>query len=478
MQLPGTPIKPRRSRKGWYVLAGFIALVLAAPFLIGWVNTWLRNRALEAIIREIEADDPRWRWRDLIAEIDVLPDDQNSAKQIEKVDALMKKATFDLGPNWRDPKYNNARLRPDQIELLHAAFAKHDPQALVEARKLKDMPRGAFPIEDAETPFFKIRLDSAQATRSTFALLQHDAMRRSQEGDHAGAADSCQALLNASGSLMKQPFLIAFLIRCAGQAISVDTIERTLGHGELDDTTLTTLQTLLEREIADDAYGLALRGERAGCQQTYEMLSDGRMSISELTNGVGANAGAMDRLVDHFPGLLLGKYPEFLRTMNEQIRASKLKDAERSAALSKVVADVRSNRNILAMMLLPASEKVLEASDRTQASMRCTLAALAVERYRIKHGRWPDSLETVRQAGFLKAIPTDPYDGKPLRAKRVPTGFVVYSLGLDRIDNGGVINRSNPRTRNTDLGFELWDPPHHRGTPPPPEEEKGAGPPG
>ena len=31
MQPPGTPIKPHRSRKGWYVLAGFIALVLAAP---------------------------------------------------------------------------------------------------------------------------------------------------------------------------------------------------------------------------------------------------------------------------------------------------------------------------------------------------------------------------------------------------------------------------------------------------------------
>jgi len=34
-------------------------------------------------------------------------------------------------------------------------------------------------------------------------------------------------------------------------------------------------------------------------------------------------------------------------------------------------------------------------------------------------------------------IPTDPFDGKPIRFKKLTKGYVVYSIGKDAKDNGG-----------------------------------------
>ena len=72
-----------------------------------------------------------------------------------------------------------------------------------------------------------------------------------------------------------------------------------------------------------------------------------------------------------------------------------------------------------------------------QANMRSAVAALAAERYRLKQGQWPKSLDALVTAGLLKTVPLDPFDGEPLRLKRLPTGVVIYSVGPDRTDNGG-----------------------------------------
>src|SRR5438132_477228 len=90
---------------------------------------------------------------------------------------------------------------------------------------------------------------------------------------------------------------------------------------------------------------------------------------------------------------------------------------------------------------------------RTGCSPACAATAVAAERYRLKHEHWPKSLDDLVQAGFLKEVPKDPYDGKPLRLKRTATGLIIYSCGRDRVDDGGVLNRANPMAANTDSGF-------------------------
>jgi hypothetical protein len=65
--------------------------------------------------------------------------------------------------------------------------------------------------------------------------------------------------------------------------------------------------------------------------------------------------------------------------------------------------------------------------------------ASALERYRLKNGRFPSSLSDLVPA-FLQSVPHDVIDGKPLRYA-CPDGlhFKLYSVGLNGIDDHGAL---------------------------------------
>ena len=54
---------------------------------------------------------------------------------------------------------------------------------------------------------------------------------------------------------------------------------------------------------------------------------------------------------------------------------------------------------------------------------------------------------------FLAEVPTDPYDGRPIRMRHVDGGLVLYSIGRDRKDDGG--RPAEPGAEDGDLVFRL-----------------------
>jgi len=70
------------------------------------------------------------------------------------------------------------------------------------------------------------------------------------------------------------------------------------------------------------------------------------------------------------------------------------------------------------------------------ASLRCAITGIAVERYRLENGQRPHALaELVPQ--HIEEVPTDPFSGEALRYKQTENGYIVYSVGPDREDDGG-----------------------------------------
>ncbi len=68
--------------------------------------------------------------------------------------------------------------------------------------------------------------------------------------------------------------------------------------------------------------------------------------------------------------------------------------------------------------------------------------AVAIERFRRANGdRLPARLDEVTPA-FLDKIPFDPFSGKPMLYRVEDGGYVVYSVGPDRKDDGGVTSRA------------------------------------
>ena len=57
---------------------------------------------------------------------------------------------------------------------------------------------------------------------------------------------------------------------------------------------------------------------------------------------------------------------------------------------------------------------------------------------------------------FLEEVPTDPFDGIPLRYKQLIKGYLLYSIGEDGVDDGGVRNKDRDEAEvERDIRFKV-----------------------
>ena len=83
----------------------------------------------------------------------------------------------------------------------------------------------------------------------------------------------------------------------------------------------------------------------------------------------------------------------------------------------------------------------------TDTARELILTAIALKRYQIAHQHYPARLDEL-VPDFLRAIPLDPMDRKPLRYHPNPDGtFLLYSIGEDGVDDGG--DPMPPKTAST-----------------------------
>ena len=71
-----------------------------------------------------------------------------------------------------------------------------------------------------------------------------------------------------------------------------------------------------------------------------------------------------------------------------------------------------------------------------RATARLYALTLAAAAFQARTGQYPQSAAGLVPV-YIAEIPTDPFDGKPLRLKPVPGGLILYSVGSDGEDNGG-----------------------------------------
>lgn len=112
---------------------------------------------------------------------------------------------------------------------------------------------------------------------------------------------------------------------------------------------------------------------------------------------------------------------------------------------------------------------LLGRTAEAEACRRILITAIALERYHGKNGSYPDSLADL-PPDFLKIPLPDFMDGQPLRYRHTDDRcFILYSVGLDGVDNGGKMRRSwretgldrPPRPGTPEAEFDLvWPRPN------------------
>jgi hypothetical protein len=107
-------------------------------------------------------------------------------------------------------------------------------------------------------------------------------------------------------------------------------------------------------------------------------------------------------------------------------------------------------------------QMVGQSRDRDLAKMRLLICDLAIRAYSLEHGRNPAKLADLVPA-YLPAVPQDPFSGGPLVYRLKPTGYLLYGVGVDGVDDGG---RSSGPGGLEDGGDILLDDPPSPPTPP------------
>jgi hypothetical protein len=74
---------------------------------------------------------------------------------------------------------------------------------------------------------------------------------------------------------------------------------------------------------------------------------------------------------------------------------------------------------------------------RVEAARDVVVTAIALKRFQLKHGQWPETLDKLVPE-FLPSVPIDIDDGKPLKYRPNADGtYLLYSVGEDGVDDGG-----------------------------------------
>lgn len=188
---------------------------------------------------------------------------------------------------------------------------------------------------------------------------------------------------------------------------------------------------------------VGLRGEELATTATLLDLAEGKLD---------ANISGMGRAAGLYRVLYLASDLDAARLLFDAARAP-IEDRK---------VDVRWLDVEHAPMSMPAKRLIPPLSLLTRskcpeylATTRCASLCIALTQYRLAHGNYPTALDELVPT-YIAAIPSDPFDDKPLRYRVEGGAAVVYSIGSDLRDDGGKISSPTGAPRAAeDIGLEL-----------------------
>jgi hypothetical protein len=142
-----------------------------------------------------------------------------------------------------------------------------------------------------------------------------------------------------------------------------------------------------------------------------------------------------------------------IMAMNEAMIRVPLREADTNAPLleAKALASSTASRLRYAELLplIPSLQREAEIAERTLGQRDGLLVGLALEMYHREHQHYPDTLAQLTP-GLLPQVLPDRITGDPLKYRLIDGKPLVYSVGVDRIDDHGRVPFRNGKPAPTD----------------------------
>ena len=349
------------------------------------------------------------------------------------------------------------------------ALSKYDP-VIEELRVASRLPASRFPLEYTNESPADILLPHLSALKGCAQVLQLRSLAELQNGQPDKALNDVTLALQLAGKINTEPFLISHLVRISMVQLALQPVWEGLARQQWFDAQLVALDAELAglNFLAD--YQLSLHGE-LGCQDgEVEHLRRHPEELRDLVYNFGDNSSEPRVYVPE--GLIVRLVPAGWFYQN-QLRCDRMMvnyfipvaDLSQSIFVPSLArqgdaaleADTKPATpfNLLERLMLPALGNSAKKFAWGQASVDMARTALALERYRLAHGEFPESLDTLAPQ-FIAKVPHDVIGGQPLKYRRDADGrFVLYSIGWNETDDGGVV-AFHPKTQNPDISQGDW----------------------
>jgi len=418
---------------------------LAVALLLG---SWMVSSLLAPYRDRIKESIRQGGYPATMSELDAwypsVPPAENAALVYTNAFALLTNAT---GPNSAIttalPPIGRA-FSPDEEAALKAELAENAAALrLIYSAPASGRSHYAVRLEAG----FDGMLPHLAKTKQAVTLLSAAGLMYASDGDAERATQAFLAAARVADSLAEEPTVVSQFVRCNDWAWLLQGLERALSLTRFSDGQLAAMQKLVLEAERPRAMARAMAVERV-CG--LNVMTDPKGSATAVRSQGGHRqwhgiAGSVCMGLFWATGLQRKDTSFYAERMAEHIAALELPYPERAKAGNQVAALTNpSNRLcIFSRMLLPALVAVPGRDAKHVATVRTAAAALAVERFRLAHtNALPERLDQAAPYCCTN-LPADPFDGQPLRYKTHGGSYVVYSIGSDGKDDGGVVWDAN-----------------------------------
>jgi hypothetical protein len=292
-------------------------------------------------------------------------------------------------------------------------------------------------------------------------VLQLRAVAELADGQSAKALDDVKLLLRLNDSLRNSPFLISHLVRIAIVSIGIQPIWEGLAEHRWSDAQLAELDSELAKTDFLADYGFIMRSERAFSIKSFENLRHTREMISNTDAGIVTNKLTfMPSAYFYRNELAIARMQQqwILPLVDTNMRVISPAALQRANDAFNTEMKHYSPYKVQALRLFPAIGKTARSIATLQASIDLARVACALERYRLAHGQYPETLDALAPQ-FIGKLPHDIINGQPLHYRRTDDGtLVLYSVGWNESDDGGkiVFEKGSVKVVDREKGDWVW----------------------
>ena len=365
------------------------------------------------------------------------------------------------------PIVNNSQpdfVPPDQLIAAEELLSKYDTAIQRALTAAQSSGECRFPVK-LEEGYFAL-LPHGNKLSPIHSLLRLRGRVALARGETEKAIESIDAQLAAARSLAHPSTAVEFLASLRFIRQALQEIELLVNEAPLTDEELSRIQSDVQSvDFVRPAMTRALIGERGAGYFAFHHpehiphgeVHNGLMSMPYPENPAATGPGSLEEPADclvflHFMRDVIDSgrepYPRAL-DQGAQVEA-------RFIALLKASGSGNGDEPKITLEIFPAYKQIFQEAGATLALRDLTACAIGARRSELKYGRRPGSL-TELVPEFLKAEPSDPFDGRPLKLLAKGDGLLLYSIGKDRRDDSGIESEESGEPSDVVVRLQIRD---------------------